>query len=90
MLGIGEGADAEEAFVGAQRQDGLIEVRIGQRRRGILAAAEENRRTEHAVSFVDADVEIGRADEALDGAELQTLDLAGDRPELALWIDLRL
>jgi hypothetical protein len=90
MRGIGEGADPDESLVGPEREDRLVQVGIGERGRCIVAIAKQDRRAEHAVALVDADVEIGRADEAFDGPELQPFDLPGDRPELALRIDLDL
>ena len=45
--------------------------------------AEQHRRAEHAEARIDADVEVDRADIALDAAELDALDLARDRAELA-------
>ena len=41
----------------------------------------------HAEARVDADVEVGRADVGLDGAELQAVDHARDRAKLAARID---
>src|SRR5262249_12339252 len=56
----------------------------------VLGLANQGRRVDHAVALVDADVEVGRPDEAFDGPELQPFDLARDRPKLALRIDLDL
>src|SRR5437588_10489350 len=57
---------------------------------GVRFVAEQHRRGEHAKTWIDADEEIHRTDITLDIAELDALDLARDRTELACRIDLHL
>ena len=67
-----------------------MDRRILDRGNGIFIALEQHRRAEHAEARIHADEEIDRADIALDAAELNALDLAWNRAELASRVDLHL
>ena len=81
---------AMDALVGAEREHHLLHFRIGRHPDGVRHAVDEARRGHHFVAGVDADQKFGRTDIALNGAELNALDLARDRPQLARRINLAL
>ena len=56
----------------------------------VLHRVDQSRGGHHLEALVHADEELGRDERALDGAELRTLDLPGDRAQLARRIDLGL
>ena len=71
----------------AQIENVLVERRIEHGRRGVIVVLEQHRRAEDAKARIDADVEVGRPDIGFDRAELQPVDHARDRSELAARID---